>query len=103
MLDQPGGQVLVEDGVGLVGARMGLILYGREVTGSLCGGTVTLNDINMHEPKSVLEVEKTSGNSQRPSPRVSITDGDHPEQWRSKTTSRRRGGRRSQRLRKLVR
>ena len=61
-----------------------------------------LNGINEHEPKSVLEVEKTSGNSQRTSPRLSITDGDRPEPWRSKMMSRRCGGRRSQRLRKLV-
>ena len=62
MLDQAGGQVLVEDGVGLLGTDgvEGLILYGREVTGALSGGTVILNGISEHEPKSVLEVEKTS-------------------------------------------
>ena len=32
MLDQAGGQVLVEDSVGLVG-KDEVILYGREVTG----------------------------------------------------------------------
>ena len=37
MLDQAGGQVLVEDGVCLL-ARMRLILYGQEVTGALPGG-----------------------------------------------------------------
>ena len=82
---------------------MELILYGREVTGSLSEGTVILNGINEPEPKSVLEVEKMSGTSQKTSPRVSINDGDHLEPWRSKTMSRRCGGRRPQRLRKLVR
>ena len=38
MLDQAGGQVLVEDGVGLLSC--GLILYVREVTGALSGCAV---------------------------------------------------------------
>ena len=45
----------------------------------LSGDTEVLNGIREHEPKSVLDVEKTSGNSQRTSPRAVMTDGDQPE------------------------
>ena len=39
---------------------IGFIRYRREVTGALSGGTVILNGIRELEPKSVLNVEKTS-------------------------------------------
>ena len=55
------------------------------------------------EPKSVLDVEKTSGNSQRTLPKALMTAGDKPEPWRSNLMSRRCKESRSQVRRKLFR
>ena len=78
MWDQAGGQVLVEDGVRLFGE------YGvyPVLTGGDRGaarGYGILKVIKEQKPKSVFDVEKTSWNSQRTSPKSSTTDGDHPE------------------------
>ena len=94
-LDEASGQVSVEYGVGLL-ARMGLMRYGREMTGALSGGTEILNGMREQEPKSVLDVEKTSGNSQRTPPKALMTAGDQPEPWRLNLMSRRCKGSRSQ-------
>ena len=45
----------------------------------LSGGTEIVDGIGKHEPKSVLDVEGTSGNSQRTSSWAVITDGDQPQ------------------------
>lgn len=42
-------------------ARIGFIRYGGEVMGVLSGGMVILDGTEEREPKSVLDVEKTSG------------------------------------------
>lgn len=42
-------------------ARIEFIRQGWEVTGALFGGTVLLNEIREHEPKSALDGERTSG------------------------------------------
>ena len=62
-----------------------------------------MNGISEHEPKSVLDVEKTSANSQRTCPRSSMTDGNRPEPWRSDVMSCKCRGSWSQSQRKLVR
>ena len=58
MLDQACRQVLVQGGVDL--AKIGLILWGREVTGALPFGTEISKGIREQEPKSVLDLEQTS-------------------------------------------
>ena len=70
-------QVLLEDGVCLLGEdEVDPVRAGSDLC-ALSGGTVILNDISEHQPKSVLEVDKTSCNSQRASPKLLIADGDY--------------------------
>ena len=68
----------------------------------LSGGTVILKGIRKHESGSILDMEKTSGNSLITSLKSSITNEDQPAPWRSNVMSRRCSGRRSQRRKKLV-
>ena len=68
-------------------ARIGFIRKRWEVTGALSGRMVILKGIRTHEPKSVLDVEKTSDSSRRASPKSSMTDGDQPAPWRSNVMS----------------
>ena len=49
-------------------AKIGLILWGREVTGVLPSGTEISKGTWEQEPKSVLDLEKTSAKSRRTSP-----------------------------------
>ena len=94
MLDQTGSEVLIEGGVHL--SKIGLMRCGREVAGALPSGTEISNGIREQEPKSVLELEKTSGHSQRTSPSSSIAAGVHSGLCKSKVISRRCLGRRCQ-------
>ena len=81
-------------------ARMGLMRYGRS-DGCTIRRNGNLERDEGAETKSVLDVEKTSGNSQRMSPKALMTAGDQPEPWRSNLMSRRCNGSRSQVWRKL--
>lgn len=72
-------------------------------TGALSAGMEILNGMKEDEPKTVLDVEKTSGKSQRTLPRAVISDGDQPEPWMSNVVSRKWGGGRSQTRRKFAR
>ena len=54
-------------------AKIELMRCGREVAGALPSGTEMSKGCRDQEPNSVLELEKTSGNSQRTSP--SFLDG----------------------------
>ena len=68
------------------------------MTGALPSGTEISKGIKEQEPKSVFEVENTSGNSQSTSPSCAMTGGVRPGSCRSNAISRRCGGRRSQTL-----
>ena len=57
------------------------------MAGAQSGGTVILNGTKKHEPRSVLDVEKTSGNSLKTSPKSAITPGHQPVPWKSKAMS----------------
>ena len=59
-------------------AKIGLMQWGREVTGSLPSGTEIVIGIKEHDPKSVFEVENTSGNSQSTSSSYSMAGGVQP-------------------------
>ena len=78
MLDQAGGQVLVKDGVRLFG-EYGVYPVWTGGDRGAARGYGNLEGDREQEPKSVFDVEKTAWNSQRTSPKSSITDGDHPE------------------------
>ena len=56
-------------------AKIGLIRWGREVTRALRSGTEISNSIREQEPKSVMDVTKTSAKSQRTLPSCYITNG----------------------------
>ena len=102
VLDETGNHVLVEYGIDLSGNDwVGAV--GWEVTGAVSGGMEILNGRREQQPKSVLDVEKTSGNSQRTLPRAVLTDGDQPVPWRSNVMSRKWGGSRPQSCRMLFR
>ena len=77
-------------------AKIGLILWGREVTGALSSRTEISECIREQEPKSVLDLEKTSAKSHRTSPSCSMARGLQPGPSRSKETARRCDGSRSQ-------
>ena len=77
--------------------------YGRDVMGALSEGTVIFNGTREHEPKSVLDAEKTSGKSQRTFLKDEITDGNQPEPWRSNVMSRKWSSSRSHSRRRLSR
>ena len=51
-------------------AKTGLILWGREVTGALPSGTEISKGIREQEPKSVLDLEKTSAKERHPTVRL---------------------------------
>ena len=99
VLDQTGSQVLIEGGVHLF-SQIGLMRCGREVTGALPPGTEISKGIREQEPKSVLELEKTTGNSQRSSPSSSMAAGVYSGLCKSKVFSRRCLGRPCQTLRR---
>ena len=67
VLDQSFSQVLVQGVVDFLG-QIGLILWGREVTGVLPSGSEISKGTWEQEPKSVLDLEKTSAKSRRTSP-----------------------------------
>lgn len=48
---------------------MKLSRYGEEETGVLPGGTAVSKSRREKEPKSILDVDNSSGNAQRTSPR----------------------------------
>ena len=77
MLDQPSREVLVKGRVHFFG-QIEFMRWGREVTGALPSGTEISEGIKEQDPKSVFEVENTSGNSQRTSPSCSIAGGVQP-------------------------
>ena len=56
-------------------AKIGLIWWGREVTGALPSGTEPSKGIREKEQKSVLDLEKTPTKSQRSSPSCSVARG----------------------------
>lgn len=60
MLDECGGQGLVEESVYFLDRVIGLIRYAPEVTGTLHGGIVILSVIKENIANSVFHVEKTS-------------------------------------------
>lgn len=66
--------------------RMGFMRKRREVAVALSGGMEILYGTRLHEPRSVLDLEKTSGKSQKV-PRVVVTDGEQPERWKSNMVS----------------
>lgn len=93
MLGEASGQVLVEHSIGLFGD--GWVDSVRSSSGAgVDRRDGTLNRIREQESKAVLDVEKSSGNSQRTlSKRVTI-DEDRPGSWRSNVMSRKcTGGR----------
>ena len=59
-------------------AKIGLIWWGREVTGALPPGTELSKGIRQQEQNSVLDLEKTPAKSQRTSPSSSIARGVQP-------------------------
>jgi len=81
----------------------GFTRYGRDVTGALPGGTVSLNGNREQEPKSVGELENTSWYSLKTFPRSVMTSGVQPGPCRLKVISRKWGGKTSHMLVKLVR
>ena len=66
------------------------------MTGALPSGTEITKGIREQEPKSVLDLEKTSAKLQRTSPSCSIAKGVQPGPRRSKATARRCDGSHSQ-------
>ena len=66
------------------------------MTGALPSGTEISKGIKEQEPKSVFEVENTSGNSQSTSPNCAMTGGVQPGSCMSNAISRRWGGSRAQ-------
>ena len=96
MLDQTCSEVLIEGGVHLFGQNIGLMRCGRKVTGSLPSGTEISKGVREQEPKSVLELEKPSGNLQRTSPSSSMAAGVHYGLCKSNVMSRKCLGRRCQ-------
>lgn len=76
---QPG--IFVEDGVDLRGNDTvdPLRAGGDRCAVRGCSDIERHLMISEHEPKSIVEVDKTSWNSQGTPPRLSITDGDDPE------------------------
>ena len=59
-------------------AKIGLILWGREMTCALLSGAEISKGIREQEPTSVLDLEKTSAKSLIPSPSCSIARGVQP-------------------------
>ena len=85
MPDEAGGQVLIDDGIGLFGQDW-VYHVGAGVTEVYSGGMVILKGTKEHEPKSVLGVEKTS--------RELIRLERRPSRRSPPVTSRYRGDRR---------
>ena len=71
MLDQPSREVLVKDRFHFFGQNR-VYAMGPRVTGALPSGTEISKGIREQDPKSVFEVENTSGNSQSTSPSCSM-------------------------------
>ena len=67
--------------------KLGLIRWGREVTGALHCGTEISKGIREQEPNPVLDVEKTSAKSQRIFPSCSIANVIQSGPLRSKATA----------------
>ena len=65
------------------------------MTGALPSGTKISKGIEEPDPKSVFEVENTSGNSQSTSPSCSMAGGVQPGSCKSNAMSRRWGGSRT--------
>ena len=95
MLDQPSREVLLRVACTSV-AKIGFMRWGREVTGALPTGTEILKGIKEEDPKSVFEVDNTSGNSQSTSPSCSMAGGVQPGSCKSNAISRKWGGSRAQ-------
>ena len=94
MLDEASGQVLVKYGVGLSG-KDGVDAVWTGSDGCIIRWNGVLNGIREQEPKAVFDVEKTSINSCRTSPKALMTAGDQPEPWSPNLMSRRCKGTRS--------
>ena len=74
MLEQACRDVLVQGGVNFLG-QIRLIWSVWEVTGAQPSGTEISKGIREQGPNSVLDLEKTSAESQRTSPSCSIANG----------------------------
>ena len=77
-------------------AKIEFLRWGREVTGALPVGTEISKGIKEQDPKSVFEVENTSGYSQSKSPSCSMAGGVQPGSCKSNAISRRCGDSRAQ-------
>ena len=73
VLDRAGREVLIQSRFDL--AKIRLIWWGREETAALFSGTKISKGIREQQPKSVLDLEKTSAKSRRTSPSCSIANG----------------------------
>ena len=77
-------------------AKVGFMRWDRKVTGALPSGIEVSKGIKEQEPKSVFEVENTSGNSQSMPSSCSMAAGVHPWSYKSNAISCRCGGSRAQ-------
>ena len=77
-------------------AKIGLMRWGRKVTGALPSETEISKGIKEPDPNSVVEVRNTSGSSQSTSPSFSIAGEVQPGSCKSSAIPRRCGGSRAQ-------
>ena len=95
VLDQPSLEVLVEGRFHFFGRNRVYAMGPRSYRST----ALRNRDLEGHQgaaPKSVFEVEKTSGNSQSASPSCSMARGVQPGSRKSNAISRRWGGSRAQ-------